>query len=163
MKKHYRKIILLAAASMLLIACASKESRVGGLLNLKTNLKVDFKVAANVNPDEANKASPVFVKFYQLKSAKLFEDANFIDLYENDEEILADSLISKTELEPLLPGKERTEKYVLDKETQYIGMMAEFFKYNDSKYKVIFPVTKNNVFKNAVTVSLTSNQMLLED
>ena len=81
------KAILLAISFVTLSACSSINSSVGGFFNMDTDLEIKFKVDADVNPDDDRKPSPLFVRMYQLKSTKMFNRANFIDLYEKDKEV----------------------------------------------------------------------------
>ena len=145
-----------------LSACSSNKSRVGSVLNLDTDIKIVFDVESDINPDETNKPSPLFIRMYELKSDTLFNKANFIDLYEQDEKILGADLVRKQELKRFAPGEDREEKFVADENTQYIALFAEFFQFKDSQYKIIFPVTVNNVFRNKTTVVVSSNKVELK-
>ena len=144
-----------------LSSCQSNESRLGAMLNLKTNLKLALSIAGDANPDEAMNASPVFVRLYELKANEAFTDSNFIDLYERDQEVLADAFIARQDLEPLIPGTERSETFVLSEETRFVALFAEFFQYENADYSVIFPVTKNNILKDTIEVRVRSNRIEL--
>jgi type VI secretion system protein VasD len=155
------KTILLAVFICALGACSSSKSRVGGVLNLDTDLKLTLKVASDINPDDNNRPSPVFVRFYQLKSTTAFEKADFIDIYERDKEIFGGDIINKQTLKPLVPGEMRTERLVLEPGTRAIAIYAEFSQYPGSHYKVTFPVTENNVIRNAQTVQISGRTITL--
>jgi type VI secretion system protein VasD len=142
---------------LLLTGCQT----VGRTLNLDTDVTLTFKTAENINPDDSQKPSPLFVRFYELKSKSVFEKAEFIDLYERDSEILAKDLVSKKELKRLTPGEIRKETFVLDPDTKYIALFAEFLGYRDSSYQVIVPVETNNVFEDDVKINITSNVMTI--
>lgn len=151
----------LVSIAMLMVACSSSKSRVGGVLNLDTDLKLTFEVASDINPDDSSRPSPVFVRFYQLKSATAFDKADFIDIYERDKEIFGGDIISKQVLKPLLPGVGRVETFVLEPGAKMIAVYAEFSQYPGSTYKVIFPVTENNVIKNKATIKLSGRTISL--
>lgn len=155
------RIGLILGCVSFLFGCTKLNSGAGGLLNLKTDLTIDFKVGTNINPDENGNASPVFVRMYELKDTEGFLKANFIDLYEKDEEILAKSLIAKKELSRFVPGQPRSEKFVLNEETQFVALYAEFFKYKDSNHKVIFPITSKNIIRNTANVTINGNALSL--
>lgn len=142
--------------------CNSSKSRVGGVLNLDTDLKLTFITDGSINPDENKRPSPVFIRMYELKSPTAFDKADFIDLYERDEEILGGDLISKQVLKPLVPGEERMERLVLKSGTRHIALYAEFSQYRGSSYKVIFPVTENNVIRNKATIIISGTNLSLE-
>ncbi len=155
--------LFLISACFVLVGCTTANSKVGGVLGLDTNLKLTVDAASDINPDEKNKPSPLYVRLYELKSPQLFEKSDFIEIYERDEDVLGADFIAKQELKRFVPGTERTEKLVLSKETRYIGLFAEFFEYGDAKYKIVFPVTANNVFRNAVEVRINGNNLVLVD
>lgn len=142
-------------------ACSSSKSRVGGVLNLDTDLKLTLKVASDINPDDNNRPSPVFIRFYQLKSTTAFDKADFIDIYEQDKEILGGDIINKQTLKPLVPGETRTERLLLEPGTRAVAIYAEFSQYAGSTYKVTFPVTENNIIRNAETVEISGRTLSL--
>lgn len=151
----------LISLSIFVASCSSSKSRVGGVLNLDTDLKLTFDVASDINPDDSSRPSPVFVRFYQLKSATAFDKADFIDIYERDTEIFGGDIISKQVLKPLPPGGGRTETFVLESGAKMIAVYAEFSQYPGSTYKVIFPVTENNVIKNKATIKISGRTISL--
>ena len=154
-----RGLLIVALGLLVLSACSSSKSRVGGVLNLDTDLKLTFEVDSNINPDDNKRPSPVFVRLYQLKSATSFNKADFIDLYERDEELLKGDIVSKQVLKPIAPGEARTERFVLESGVSQIALYAEFSQYRGSNYKVIFPVTENNIIRNAVTVKISGTDI----
>lgn len=158
-----RTIVAFAFVSMsiFMVGCSSSKSRVGGVLNLDTDLKLTFEVASDINPDDSSRPSPVFVRFYQLKSATAFDKADFIDVYERDTEIFGGDIVNKQVLKPLLPGVDRTETFVLEPGAKVIAVYAEFSQYPGSTYKVIFPVTENNVIKNKATIKISGRTIAL--
>jgi type VI secretion system protein VasD len=149
------------AVLLTLASCTSVNTKVGGLLDLDTDLKLSFIVEKNVNPDDNKVSSPVIVRMYELKSTKAFENANFIDLYERDSEILGKTMITEQALKPIQPSEDSTAKFVLSKGTKYIGLYAEFLQYEDAKYKVIIPVAETNVVTSTAKVQLIDNKMVL--
>lgn len=155
------KTLLVALCAFTLMSCSSSKSRVGGMLNLDTDLKLTFKVASDINPDDNNRPSPIFVRFYQLKSTTAFDKADFIDIYERDKEIFGGDIVSKQTLKPLVPGETRTERLVLEPGARAVAIYAEFSQYPGSTYKVTFPVTENNVIRNAETVQIAGRTLSL--
>ena len=155
------KLFALGAVLLTLASCTSVNTKVGGLLDLDTDLKLSFIVEKNVNPDDNKVSSPVIVRMYELKSTKAFENANFIDLYERDSEILGKTMITEQALKPIQPSEDSTAKFVLSKGTKYIGLYAEFLQYEDAKYKVIIPVAETNVVTSTAKVQLVDNKMVL--
>lgn len=154
------KVMVLAGLVFLLPACSSINSSVGGFFNMDTDLEIKFKVDADINPDDDKKPSPLFVRMYQLKSAKMFNRANFIDLYEKDKDVLGADMISKQKLRRMKPGESRTENFVLNKETHYIGLYAEFLQYKKSSFKLLIPVVPTNVIGTSEDVLIAGNKLV---
>lgn len=147
----------------ILLGCSSGKSTVGGYLNLDTDLKIEFLVDSSINPDEAGAASPLFIRMYELKATTLIEKADFLDIYEQDAKTLGADLVKSHKLKYFEPGENRVEKFVLDSKTAHVALFAEFSSFKDSRYKLVFPVVANNVFRNSVSVRVSADSMTLAD
>lgn len=158
-----RIITLLAMVFVLLAgtACTKLNTKVGGMLDLDSDLLISFFVEADVNPDDNKIPSPLIIRMYELKSPKIFKKANFIDIYEKDEEVLGADLVAKQTLKHIQPGENGKVSFVLSEETAYVGLFAEFLKYKDAKYKVIIPIAQTNVFSSTANIRLFGNQLIL--
>lgn len=160
--KKYKLIILLVSA-VSLSACSTMNEWVGTKLGFDTDLTLRLKVDADINPDDKNKPSPLFVRLYELKEKKMFDRADFIGLYERDKEVLGADFVARQELKRLIPGKSREEKFVLNKETKFIAIYAEFLNYKAAKYKIITPIVSNNVVATSISIRLSGNTLMLID
>ncbi len=127
---------------------------------MDTDLEIRFKVDADVNPDEDGRPSPLFIRMYQLKSAKTFSRANFIDIYERDKEVLGEDMISVHKLRRIKPGESRSKNFVLSKEARYIGLFAEFLRFKNSSYKILLPVVPTNVVGTTEEVRVSGNRLI---
>jgi len=156
-------IAKLCMAGMLVVslnACTTLNTKVGGMLGMDTDLTLTFKADADINPDDNNKKpAPLFVRLYELKSDKQFKNANFIDLYERDKDVLGADMIAKQRLKRIAPGETRKDEYVLDTQTRFVGLFAEFSEYKDASFKVIIPVAPTNVIATSAVVSVSGNQI----
>lgn len=153
-------LALVALSSVLLTACQPRNSTVGGYFGLDTDLQIDFIVDADINPDELGKASPLFIRMYELKSSKMMNKADFISIYERDKEVLAADMLAVHKLKRFKPGESRTEHFVLAKDTYYVALYGEFLNFQESKFKVIIPVVANNVITNSVTIQVSANELI---
>ena len=160
---HIIKYIVFSLAFLASTSCTTINTKVGGLLNLDTDLKLTFVVDADVNPDDNKTPSPLFVRMYELKSPKMFNKANFIDIYERDSEVLGADMIDKQRLKHIRPGETREASFVLNKDTKYVGLFAEFLKYKDSKYKLVIPVAQTNVVSSSATIQLSGNRLIISE
>ena len=139
------------------------NAAVGGYFDLDTDLQIDFKVDADINPDELGKASPLFIRMYELSESKMMKRADFIEIYERDKEIIGSDLVAVHKLKRLIPGESRTEHFVLDKKTNYVALYAEFLEFKEAKYKLILPVVANNVFRNSVVIKISGNELIFDE
>ena len=141
------------------VSCSTMNTRIGGMLNLDTDLELTFKADASINPDDNNTPSPLYIRMYELKSDKQFKNADFIDLYERDKEVLGADMLAKQRLKRLIPGEKREKDFVLDPKTHYVGLFAEFQKYKNSTYKVIIPIEPTNVIASSSEVRVSGNTL----
>lgn len=159
---RFRAIFALSVAVLVLTSgCSSSDNKVGGALNLDTDLKLNFIVDATINPDDKKRPSPVFVRLYELKSPTVFMKADFIDLFERDKEILGEDFVSKQTLKPLSPDVGRTDELVLKNGAAYVALYVEFSQYRGAVYKLAFPITQHNMTKNEFTVKISGTQISL--
>lgn len=163
--KHFQiiKITLITFLLTALTACQSMNSAVGGYFGLDTDLEITFEVDADINPDEMGKASPLFIRMYELKAKKMMKKSDFIELYERDKEVLGADLIAVHKLKHFNPGKARSEHFVLDPKTRYVALYGEFLEFKDAKYRLIIPVVANNVFRNSVVIRVSGNELIFTD
>ena len=157
------KCLYVTLILLTVISCSTVNSKVGGLLSLDTDLSLAFDVDADINPDDSKTPSPLFIRLYELKSPKMFNKANFIDIFERDKEALGADMINKQKLKRIKPGEGREEDFVLSEGTKYIGLYAEFLQYKNAAYKVVIPVAQNNVVSTSATIQLSGNRMVVLD
>lgn len=152
--------ICILSVLLLNISCSSTSSTVGGWLNLDTDLKISFKVEADINPDENQRPSPLFIRMYELKSAKQFERADFVSLYERDKEILGADILNTQRLKRLTPGENSDNNFVLNKHTQYVGLFAEFLQFRNSGFKIVIPVVRQNILRSSAEIHVSGNSII---
>ena len=152
-------VLSIIVVSLFLGSCSSVNEWVGTKLGFDTDLALKLEVKSDINPDDKNHPSPLFVRLYELKSTTMFNRADFLGLYERDTEVLGADLVSKQELKRLVPGASREENFVLKKDTRYVALYAEFLNYKISQYKVITPVVSNNVVATSITVQISGNSL----
>lgn len=150
-----------AALLLTLSGCTKLNRGVVGMFDLDTDLKLVFEVGDNINPDEKHSPSPLYIRLYELGNDKTFSKLDFLELYEKDSAQLGNDLLAKQELEAVLPGASRQERFVLNPETRYVALFAEFYQYRDAKFKAIFPVTPSNVVENTAVVEIVDNKLIL--
>jgi type VI secretion system protein VasD len=111
-----------------LTACANKP--------VESRLQISVSTTADVNPDLRNRASPVTVRVYALKSAAAFESADFFSLYEKDAATLGQDVVRREEL-LLRPGETKPLEMVLPPEAKVIGVFAAFRDLEHARWRTI--------------------------
>ncbi|WP_020408568.1 type VI secretion system lipoprotein TssJ [Hahella ganghwensis] len=126
-------------AGMLIVLMAGC-STVGEVVGRDTTVTLDIRSATDINPNEDGRASPIILNFYALENERQFEQEDFIALYQDPDSVLGRDLIFTTKFKEFTPGEVRTESLVIDDRTRYIGIMAEFIRYEDASTKIVIPV-----------------------
>lgn len=158
------KIHIFCLILMLVICggCSRLHTKTGSMLGLDTDVKIVFDVEKEINPDEKHTSSPLYIRFYELSADQRFSQADFLDLYQNDEQLLGDELLARRELSALKPGGSREERFVVSPDTRYVALFAEFYQYRNARYKVIFPVTPHNIVRNSIRVQIKDTKMQIK-
>ncbi|MCZ4294585.1 MULTISPECIES: type VI secretion system lipoprotein TssJ [Vibrio] len=117
------------AAALLLVGCSSDPVPVVSQYTLA------IKADEAINPSDSNSANPVVVRLYQLTDVQMFKQLPFIDLYNNDVQLLNANLVSKQILPVVLPNNETKQTIDINKTTQYVAVLVEFVDYQNSEAK----------------------------
>lgn len=149
--------IALLAAALVLTGCSNTTTKVKGALGFDTKVRLVFDVSSDINPDQMGRPSPLMLRVYELKTATLFERADFIDLFERDKEVLGADFIAKHEMRRITPGDERIEDLVLSNDARYVAVFAEFTQYQDAEFGLLIPVNPHGSVKQRVRIE--SNQL----
>lgn len=118
---------LLVAVLLLLCACGSNPIVGDGI----TDLTLKIVIAEDVNPDENGRASPVFLQVIQLRDTNSFDNADYLDLYQDASAALGAAWLHSTEIGPMFPGTTRTEKLRLNAVSTAVGLLGEFNRFSD--------------------------------
>jgi len=128
--------ILFALSAVLITSCTT----VGKIVDRDTTVTLDFRATTDINPNEDGRASPVILNFYALENERQFEQEDFISLYQDPDSVLGRDLIFTTKFKEFTPGETRIESLTVDNRTRYIGIMAEFIRYDDAVTKIVVPI-----------------------
>ncbi len=88
-------------------------------------LAINIVAAAQLNPDIRARPSPVLMRIYELKTATQFASADFMALFDQDRNILANDVVTREEF-VMQPGGTKSLNKLLAPETQAIGVIAAF-------------------------------------
>ncbi|MEZ9233523.1 type VI secretion system lipoprotein TssJ [Vibrio amylolyticus] len=125
------KRIWLAFITAFLFGCSSDP------VPTYTTQTFGIKADATINPSSTSEGNPVVVRLYQLTAKQVFLQAPFIDLFNQDEQVLSSSLISKQVLPIVIPSSNTTVEFDLNKDTLFLAVFVEFANYQQSEPKVI--------------------------
>ncbi|HEY6906393.1 MAG TPA: type VI secretion system lipoprotein TssJ [Ignavibacteriaceae bacterium] len=91
---------------------------------------------------DCNESNAVVVKIYQLKNADKFSHSSFESLLRNPDEVLGDDLISGAKFEKLMAPDESfpIDKYEINKDAAYIGIVADFHTPAQDGWFQVIPV-----------------------
>lgn len=93
-----------------------------------------------LNLDVRQRASPVVLRLYELKSAALFETADFVSLFDKDQATLAGEMLGREEL-VMQPGETRAiAARPLSPDAKFIGVMAAFRDLERARWRAVVPV-----------------------
>lgn len=143
--------IVVLSAMLLNSGCSTTAK----ILNLDTEVVLDFQVWPKINPDDNGRASPLVVRMYELKDSRQFLAEDFIDLFEESKERLGADLLAERRLRELTPGLNRTETFQLAPEVKYIGLLGEFIQYENAQARVVIAIEPNRKTKKVIWINKT--------
>lgn len=103
-------------------------------------LVIMTQTSKNLNPDENDRPSPLFVYFIQLKAAETFRTADFFALYDDPKKALAADYISSSKLN-LTPSTTGRIIIQLQPGVKYVGVVAAFSNQQDAQWRLDLPIT----------------------
>jgi type VI secretion system VasD/TssJ family lipoprotein len=109
---------------------------------------------------DCNESNAVVIKIYQLRNSDKFSHASFESLVRNPDETLGDDLIAGAKYEKLMaPGDSISiNKYEINKDAVYIGIVADFHTPAKDGWFQVVPVKDINDF----LIKIHSNSLSVE-
>ncbi len=143
--------------SFILLLLGSCSSAVKPEKTVATELQLTLAASTNINSFGEVQSAPVQLRVYELNSDDLFNQADFLDLYNNDAVMLQSSLIKRHLMPTVWPGSDRTSHFVLDSETRIIAVLAEFSDYAAAVSKVVQPINRGEI--NTLILHIEENRL----
>ena len=156
--------ILVCSVASLGSGCASTASGVTkGVLDKvfeeePPEISVRFVATSSMNPDPNGRPSPLVVRFYELKSLGVFDNADFFALYEEDESVLGEDMVAHEEYE-FLPGQELEFDRELNMTTRYVGFIAAYRDIESAKWRASVETPADEKTKFTVRLESLSIQL----
>jgi type VI secretion system protein VasD len=107
--------------------------------------------AADANPDPGGAAAPVTVRIYQLASTAAFEQADFFQLYNNDQTVLGADLLGRDEV-TITPGGTQQLVKELKPGVTAIGVVAAFRDIQHANWRATAAPPANKTTAIAVSI-----------
>lgn len=143
------RLAVVCLVALLSVACVKEEPPP------PTKLEAKVEAAKDVNPDSAGRPSPVVLRFYELKSLKVFESAGFFDIYEQGSEVLGSDMLNWGELE-LTPGGARELAFEPDADAQYVGFIVAYRSIEQSTWRGSIALVPNQTNRARVKLEKTA-------
>lgn len=137
--------LILICTAILLGGCGTKPTIMVGSIT----------TAEDVNPDRRNRASPVTVRIYELKTPAVFEHADFFSLWDRESETLGGDLLGRDEIQ-LMPGETRQLKQTLQADTRHIAVIAAFRDLERAQWRITAPIVPNRTQALAIRLEARS-------
>lgn len=152
-----RRALLAAVLALGLAGCGSDPEPPPP----KTVAEVNLMAAPTLNPDINGRPSPVVVRFHQLVTTDLFNNADFFQLFEQDQAALGPTSVAKQEA-VVQPGQIETIKIGIKPDVTALGVVVAFRNFEKATWRAVVPVEQDKI--NVVQLQLLSQnvQMKLE-
>ena len=112
--------------------------------------------SADANPDGTGRPSPVVVRVYQLRTDAAFTSADFFALYDDDQKVLGQELISRDEF-TLAPSESRVIDVAVSGDTRFVGAIAAFRDIRNAQWRAAVAA----VPQKAMTVAVERTRVVL--
>jgi type VI secretion system protein VasD len=155
------------ACALALAGCANNAEREGSREPVKFDLTI--KAASSVNPDDQQRAAPIIVRLYELKSPDTFNTADFFSLQDKDKAVLGDDIAARDQFQ-LRPGDDKTIRRNSKPGTTTLGVIAEYRDLPRSVWRATWPLPPSPAAawyhrgpKLKLTIDLDTNAIKITD
>jgi type VI secretion system protein VasD len=128
----------------------------------EARVKTTLTIAADpdTNPDPSGRPSPVVVRVYQLRADAAFSKADFFSLYDDEQKVLGQELISRDEFR-LSPSEQRTIDVAVADATRFVGAIAAYRDIRNAEWRGVLAAPKGGlvlrVERNRVVLAPAAN------
>ncbi|MGA4604824.1 type VI secretion system lipoprotein TssJ [Pseudoalteromonas maricaloris] len=134
----YAKVILVSLLICLAVGCSSADPL------QRFSLPIQLQLETNEKLNWANEgANPVAIRLYQLTKSDRFSQSEFIELFQSDTQILAEQLIEKQRLYPVMPNTKEQKTIKLLPGVRFLAVLVEFSDYQKGTTKAVVEVPED--------------------
>ncbi|WP_305907334.1 type VI secretion system lipoprotein TssJ [Methylomarinum sp. Ch1-1] len=158
MTRKYLSKYLLTGLHLVLLSLLTACSTSGDVEREAIFANLTVIADANLNPAIDGRASPIVTRVYQLAETAKFDNSGFFALYENDQALLGNDLLSRIELE-VKPDENYQHRLEIKPNTRFIAVLAAFRDLDNSQWKdmTAFQIDSNR----SLTIKLNENSVKL--
>lgn len=147
----YLAQIISVIALLFLAGCASTPKPV--------IIKVSLHAKSGVNPDSHGRASPVVVKFYELKSVAAFDAADFFSVFDSEQKTLGAELLN-SEVFQLRPGEKLELDRPLHLDARHVAAVAAFRDLEHAQWRASLAIPPKQKISRII-IQLDGNRVLI--
>jgi type VI secretion system protein VasD len=132
-----RNAVAAAGLGLLLAACHSAPPAPPAAVApppKPIDVRISVVAAADLNPNRGGRASPVYLRVYQLRDSSKFDNAEFDDLTLRTEATLAGTLLGREE-RMVQPATTADLAMKIDPDTQLLGVVADYSDLAASRWR----------------------------
>jgi type VI secretion system protein VasD len=133
------------AAVLAASGCATTADR-------PTQLKLTIVIAADANPDDTGRPSPVVLGVFDLVRPERFRNADYLGLLSAPEKNLRSDLIDTHRTKAIAPGSQQELTLTLDAQTRHVGIVAELLQFSRAKTRISIPLDQLRATELKLTV-----------
>jgi len=149
-----RLLVIVLCATLPLSACWGKKPKVQQQPE-PARVVMEIQAASDINPNAEGRPSPLVLRVYELKSMSHFLKADFLSLYEKDENALGRELVRKEEI-TINPNEKHTVYFEPKEDTSAVGVFAALRQYDQGRWRVAADVLPNKFLLMHIWVGGTS-------
>jgi type VI secretion system protein VasD len=127
-----------------IVACSSPPPPPPTVVNLTVSASPD------VNPTDPGQAAPIVVRVYQLASPTSFEQAEFFQLFNQDQAFLKTDLVKRDDF-LLAPGQTKTATLTPTDQVKALGVLAAYRDFQHATWRATVPVPPHQTTKVTIT------------
>ena len=165
MIRHARLLLRTTLATALIaVGCAKSPPptpvaapplTIAAAADARVSAPMTIAASTDTNPDASGRPSPIVIRVYQLRTDAAFSSAEFFALFDDEQKVLGQELISRDEF-MLSPSERRTLNVTVAPDARFVGAVAAFRDIRNAQWRGIVPAPRNGL-----TVSVERTRVLL--
>jgi type VI secretion system protein VasD len=157
-RRHRFVMVVAGVAACLAAACGKKAPEapppapaltIAAAADARVKAPMTIAASADVNPNDAGRPSPVIVRVYQLRADAAFTNADFFALWDDDQKVLGQELISRDQFD-LDPSEKQVIDVTVSGDTRFVAAVAAFRDIRNAQWRAAVAAVPNKAMTVAV-------------